>query len=60
MLCLEVKSAKGRVTPEQKAFIERMSALGAIAGIVRSWPDAIALLRRSTEHNQHTQAERAC
>jgi penicillin-binding protein-related factor A (putative recombinase) len=44
MLCLEVKSASGRASPEQKQFIEEMNELGAIAGIVRSWQDAERLL----------------
>jgi hypothetical protein len=45
MLCLEVKSAKGRVSPDQKAFLERMKALGAITGVVRSWLDVVGVLR---------------
>lgn len=46
MLCLEVKSATGRASPEQKAFVEEMLALGAIAAIVRSWQEVEALLAR--------------
>jgi hypothetical protein len=45
MLCLEVKSAKGRVSPDQKAFLERMKALGAVTGVVRSWLDVVGVLR---------------
>ena len=36
MLCIEVKSAKGRLTPEQKEFLSAMSSLGAICLVARS------------------------
>lgn len=35
MLCIEVKSAKGRLTPEQKEFLSAMSSLGAICLVAR-------------------------
>jgi hypothetical protein len=41
---LEVKLPGGKVEPHQVAFIERMRMLGAIAGVVRSMDDAIALV----------------
>jgi hypothetical protein len=41
---LEVKLPKGRVEPHQVAFLERMKLLGAIAGVVRSLDDALALV----------------
>lgn len=45
MLCLEVKSATGRLRPEQKEFLEKMSKLGAITGVVKSWPEARSVLQ---------------
>ena len=42
---LEVKTATGRVTPEQQAFINAMRLRGAIAGVVRSIEDAQKMLR---------------
>lgn len=42
---LEVKSATGRVTAEQAAFVNAMKLRGAIAGVVRSVEDARAMLR---------------
>ena len=42
---LEVKTATGRVSPEQHAFIHAMQVRGAIAGVVRSIEDAQKLLR---------------
>lgn len=43
---LEVKTPTGKATPEQLNFIKQMQATGAIAGIVCSVDDAIALLSR--------------
>jgi hypothetical protein len=40
----EVKSAKGRVRPEQQAFIDNVKAAGGIAGVVRSVEEAKSLL----------------
>jgi len=54
MLCLEVKSEKGRVRPEQRAFLDRMSSLGAICGVVRSWQDAQDALQGSRPDNPDT------
>jgi hypothetical protein len=45
MICLEVKSEKGRVRPEQKEFLDRMTQLGAIAGVVRGLPEVRSLLQ---------------
>jgi hypothetical protein len=42
---LEVKTATGRATREQLAFLEAMRARGALAGVVRSVEDAFHLLR---------------
>lgn len=41
---LEVKTATGRLRPEQVAFLAAMQARGAIAGVVRSVQDARELL----------------
>jgi VRR-NUC domain len=41
---LEVKTAKGRASPEQQAFIAAMKKRGAIAAIVRSVEDARRVL----------------
>lgn len=41
---IEVKTATGRPSANQTAFIEQMIADGAIAGICRSPEDALALL----------------
>lgn len=44
-IAIEVKSPHGgRVTPEQRAFIESITVLGGRAGIVRSVSDVIGLL----------------
>lgn len=42
---LEVKTAAGRLRPEQVAFLAAMQARGAITGVVRSVADAVELLR---------------
>jgi hypothetical protein len=42
MLCIEVKSAKGRLSPEQKSFLQEMANLGAICLVARSLDDVIA------------------
>lgn len=41
---IEVKSATGRVTTEQAAFIEQVQAMGGLAGVARSVSDAAAHL----------------
>lgn len=43
MLCIEVKSAKGRLSPEQKQFLSEMANLGAICLVARSLEDVIAV-----------------
>lgn len=42
-LAVEVKTAKGRATKEQLAFIAAVRASGGYAGIARSVEDAIAI-----------------
>jgi hypothetical protein len=44
MLCIEVKSAKGRLMPHQEVFLDRMNELGAIAFVARSLEDVKAYL----------------
>lgn len=41
---VEVKSDRGRVTPEQQNFIDAVRSAGGIAGVARSVEDAQALL----------------
>lgn len=43
-LAVEVKSATGRVTPEQLNFIRAVNEAGGIAGVVRSLEQAEELL----------------
>jgi hypothetical protein len=44
-VALEVKSATGRPTPQQTAFLNHITAAGGCAGIVRSVEDAREILR---------------
>ena len=41
---IEVKTATGRVSPAQTAFIKAMKKRGCIAGVARSVEDALILL----------------
>lgn len=41
---VEVKTATGRVTPEQQQFISVVQAAGGVAGVARSIEDAVRLL----------------
>lgn len=41
---IEVKTSSGRVSPQQKNFIERMKECGAVAGVCRSPEEAVALI----------------
>ena len=43
-LAVEIKTEKGKATPEQLRFIEAVRARGGIAGIARSPAEALALL----------------
>ena len=38
-ICIEVKTAKGRLSPAQKTFLKEVSDLGAIAFVARSVDD---------------------
>lgn len=44
-LAVEVKTATGRVSEQQRVFLDAVLRAGGIAGIARSVDDAIALLR---------------
>jgi hypothetical protein len=44
-LAVEIKTCKGRATPDQVKFIEAVRKRGGIAGIARSPEDALELLR---------------
>lgn len=43
---IEVKTKSGRVSPEQKHFLEQMQKTGAIAGVCRSVEDALNLIKK--------------
>ncbi len=43
-LAIEVKTERGRVTPEQAAFVARVTSAGGVAGVCRSVSEALALL----------------
>jgi len=43
-IAIEVKTPKGRATPEQIRFIEAVKKHGGIAGIARSVEDALSLI----------------
>lgn len=57
MLCLEVKSATGKLRPEQKKFLEKMQELGAVTAVVRCWPDAQRVLEEVAGDTQNIRAE---
>jgi hypothetical protein len=42
---VEVKSATGRLTAEQAAFIEQVQAMGGLAGVARTVGEAASVLR---------------
>ena len=41
---IEVKSATGRATPEQVAFIDTVAGMGGLAGVARSVGEAASIL----------------
>lgn len=57
MICLEVKTKKGRLSPEQKQFLEEMEAMGAFTACVRSIPEALAVLGRVDCDKLHNKLE---
>jgi len=46
-IALEVKSAAGRLRPEQDAFLRMVVAMGGVAGVVRSVDEALALVEQA-------------
>ena len=46
---IEVKTAAGRLTPEQRQWLAAVETAGGIAGVARSVADAEALLRNATD-----------
>lgn len=42
---LEIKTANGRLSKDQKSFLAAMSKLGAITGVARSVEDALEVLK---------------
>jgi len=59
MLCLEVKSRRGTLRPEQILFLQTMQQLGAIAGVVRSLKDAMEILGISTDAETYSLDDQA-
>jgi penicillin-binding protein-related factor A (putative recombinase) len=57
MICLEIKTKKGRVSPEQKAFLEEMTALGAFCRVIRSLDEAVSFLTLVSAHVHEQQNE---
>lgn len=53
MLCIEVKSRRGTLRPEQKLFLESMGALGAITLVARSLLDVTETLCEE-QNSPHT------
>jgi hypothetical protein len=46
---VEVKTATGRLRPEQRVWLDAVQSAGGIAGVVRSVDDATALLISETD-----------
>ena len=42
---IEVKADRGRVTPEQQAFLDLVREMGGLAGVARAVDDAAGILR---------------
>lgn len=56
MLCIEVKSRRGTLRPEQKEFLAAMGSLGAITLVARSLLDVVDRLSES-QSSQHTDCQ---
>ena len=39
LLCIECKAKSGRLSPEQKQFLEEVKALGCLAVVARDWQE---------------------
>jgi len=46
-LAVEVKAPRGRLTPEQKQFLDDVQKLGGLAVVVRSWKELDHVLRET-------------
>ncbi len=46
MLCVECKAKSGRLSPEQKQFLDDARELGALALVVRDWQELDESLRK--------------
>lgn len=53
-LAIECKSAKGRVSDDQKKWLKAMQALGAICIVARSLDDVIMALGDGDNQGQNT------
>ena len=47
LLCVECKAKGGRLSPEQKQFLDDASSLGCLAIVVRDWRELDRTLRES-------------
>ena len=45
-LAIEVKAQRGRLSPEQSAFLDKIRGLGGMALVTRGWRELDAALRR--------------
>jgi hypothetical protein len=45
LLCVECKAKTGRLSPEQKDFLETVRGLGCVAVVVRDWRELDTALR---------------
>lgn len=51
MFCLEIKTAAGKASPEQLAWLETIRRFGGVAGICRSVDDAIAIVELAKQED---------
>ena len=47
LLCVECKAKSGRLSPEQKQFLDDTRELGALALVVRGWQELDEALRKA-------------
>lgn len=52
-LAVEVKTTRGRVTPEQRRFIDAIVAHGGVAGVARCVNDALELIGYACDGEHH-------
>lgn len=52
LIAFEVKTRQGRPTREQVAFIAKIQKLGGVAGVVRSFEEALQLLQAAFGHDE--------